>query len=370
MSFFEKIKTGLLSFFEDKLKDVGGEELVNSVKDAVKNRFPNDYVDDGEEYHIIPEEYKFTYSSVKGDFRLHRLDNGFCASWKTFIVARDWDGNEMYRIQGYGRSVAISPDKTKFVASSQSKSVAIFDASTGEMIGGPVYGDAHLSDLVWTRNDHIVASNSDHIFVMNAAGELQYSFGNSEGGDFDFIDGLCLSRYDSEHIIIAESNSKRLSKWNFMTKELIHEVGHRFQMSEVFSNPKNNEYWIVKDINGNIKIHRFDAELKHEYTVGFQGKRGVRFVGQAEYACTAWTPLPALSPDSTKFLVNDQSGLLYLMSARRDSKCYRIFNRNLIDYAYAMIWQDDEHFVALLDGYRVVKVNTKGMEPLFMQSDQ
>ncbi|WMX14049.1 hypothetical protein [Aureispira sp. CCB-E] len=375
MSFFDKIKSKLKSMLEDKLNEMvpgASMEEYNNTKTNTDQvaAYPNDYVDDGEEYHVIPEEYKFTYSSVKGDFRLHRLNNGFCASWKTFIVARDWDGNQLYRINGYGRSVALSPDKTKLAASSKNKSIAIFDAATGEMIGEPVYGDAYLSDLLWTNNGHILANNSDKIFVMNEQGELEYSFGKPEGGDFDFIDGLCLSRYDNEHVIIAESNSKRLSKLNFKTKEIIHEVVHRFQMSEVFSNPKNNEYWIVKDTNGKIKIHRFDAHLEHDYTVDFQGKRGVRFVGQAEHSCTAWTPLPALSPDGTQFLVNDQSGLLYLMSARRDSKCHRIFNRDLVDYAYAMIWEDDDNFVAILDNYRVIKVNTRGTEPLFTQSDQ
>ncbi|MFK7747714.1 MAG: hypothetical protein AB8B65_04950 [Kordia sp.] len=50
-------------------------------------------------------------------------------------------------------------------------------------------------------------------------------------------------------------------------------------------------------------------------------------------------------------------------------ECYRTFTRNLIDYAYAMIWEDDNHFVALLDNYRVVKVNIRGTEPIFSKRD-
>lgn len=374
MSFFDKMKEKAKAMIEAKLKSmVPGatlEDVGSSGQEVAAEKYPNNYVDDGEDYHVIPEEYKFTYSSVKGDFRLHRLNNGFCASWKTFIVARDWDGNEMYRINGYGRSVVLSPDKTKLAASSKNKSIAIFDAATGEMIGEPVYGDAYLSDLVWTKNGHIVANNSSEIFVMDESGALQHSFGKPEGGDFDFIDGLCLSRYDSDHVIIAESNSKRLSKVNYKTKEIIHEVEHSFQMSEVFSNAKNNEYWIVTDRNGVIKIHWFDAALEHRTTIDHKGKQGVRFVGQAEYSCTAWTCLPALSPDESKFLMNDQSGLLYLISAGRDNACHRIFNRDLVDYAYAMIWEDDHNFVVILDNYKVIKLNTRGMEPIFTQSDQ
>jgi len=242
MSFFEKMKAKAKSMIEAKLEEIipntsGKENPSSQVAD-----YPNNYVDDGEEYHVIPEAYDFTYSSVKGDFRLHRLNNGFCASWKTFIVARDWDGNEFYRINGYGRSVVLSPDKTKLTASSKNKSIAIFDAITGEMIGAPVYGDAYLSDLVWTNNGHIIAADSSKIFVMNESGELEYSFGKPEGGDFDFIDGLCLYPYDGEHIVIAESNSERLSKINFKTKEIIHEVEHEFRMSEVFSSSNNKEY--------------------------------------------------------------------------------------------------------------------------------
>lgn len=373
MSFFEKIKEKAKSMIEAKLKSmVPGASFEESSSEAVKEVevYPNNYVDDGEEYHMIPEEYNFTYSSYVGDFRLHRLNNGFCASWKTFIVARDWDGNELYRINGYGRSVALSPDKTKLVASSKNKSIAVFDAATGELIGEPIYGDAYLSDLLWTENGYILANNSDKIFVMNESAELQYSFGKPEGGDFNFIRGLCLSRYNKDYVIIAESNSKRLSKVNFKTKEIIHEVEHSFQMSEVFSNHKNNEYWIVKDTNGVIKIHWFDADLDYSMTIEHKGKRGVRFVGQTEHSCTAWASLPALSPDGSKFLMNDQSGLLYLISAGRDNACHRIFNRDLVDYAYAMIWEDDDNFVVILDNYKVIKVNTRGMEPIFTKSDQ
>jgi WD40 repeat protein len=370
MSFFEKIKEKVKSMIETKLKSMVPESVLEEHANNQAEEYPNDYTDDGEEYHVIPEAYDFTYSSYTGDFRLHRLNNGFCASWKTFIVARDWDGNEMYRINGYGRSVILSPDKTKLAASSKNKSIAIFDAATGEMIGEPVYGEAYLSDLLWTKNGHIIANNSDKIFVMDELGVLQYSFGKPEGGDFDFISGLCLFRYDNDQIIIAEGNSKRLTKVNFKTKEIIHEVEHRFQMSEVFSNHKNNEFWIVKDTNGVIKIQLFDAELEHQTTIEHKGKRGVRFVGQTEHSCTAWASLPALSPDETKFLMNDQSGLLYLISAGRDNACYRIFNRDLVDYAYAMIWEDDNNFVVILDNYKVIKVNTRGMEPIFTQSDQ
>lgn len=375
MSFLEKIKAKIKAAIEAKFNSMAPGVLAaeNTNSNSSSNQaeaFPNDYIEDGEEYHVIPEEYKFTYSSYVGDFRLHRLNNGFCASWKTFIVARDWDGKELYRIDGYGRSVALSPDRTKLVASSNNKSIAIFDAATGEMIGEPVSSDVYLSDLLWTNNGHIVANNSNKIFVMDESGALEYSFGKPEGGDFDFISGLCLSRYDKDHIIFAESNSKRLSKVNFKTKEIIHEVEHRFQMSEVFSNPKNNEYWIVKQLNRSVKIHLFDAELEHRTTIEHEGKRGVRFVGQAEHSCTAWATLPALSPDETKFLMNDQSGLLYLISAGRDNACYRIFNRDLVDYAYAMIWEDDHNFVVILDNYKVIKVNTRGTEPIFAESDQ
>lgn len=370
MSFFDKIKAKAKEMIEAKLQSMVPDTSEEISTDNQEEAYPNDYIDDGEEYHVIPKEHKFTYSSVKGDFRLYRLSNGFCTSWKTFMVARDWDGRELYRISGYGRSVALSPDKTKLAASSKNKSIAIFDAATGEMIGEPVYGDAYLSDLVWTKNGHILATNSSKIFVMDESGVLQDSFGKPEGGDFDFISGLCLFSYDNDHIVIAESNSKRLSKVNFKTKEIIHEVKHRFQMSEVFSSPSNKEYWIVRDINGKIEIHRFDAELEHSYTVDFQGKRGVRFVGQQEHSCTAWTTLPALSPNGTQFLVNDQSGLLYLVSARRDSTCHRIFNRDLVNYAYAMIWQDDDNFVVILDDYKVIKVNTRGTEPIFAEADQ
>lgn len=348
MSFFKRFKSNFL--------------------DIVEKEFPEDYVDDGQEYHIIPEPYDFTYSSVKGDFRLARLSSGFCASWKEFMISRDWDGNVLYTIEGYGRSVAVSPDETKIVASNDHNDIAIFDAKTGERITEAVT-TAYISDLVWTKNDFIIGTNSDEIFVMNTALDRVKTIKQLDGNDFDYISGICLHRENENYIAVLEANGKRVSILNFQTEEVVKTKELR-SSGELFYSEENQKYWIPFEHKNFILT--LDEDLEEIKRLYYEGKSGVKHSGQDEddYSCTAWTTLPVLSPNGRRFLVNDRSGLLHLISAHMDDECYRIFNRNLIDYAYAMIWQDDDHFVALLDNYKVVKVNIRGLEPIFTKRDQ
>lgn len=339
----------------------------NNFLDIVEKEFPEDYVDDGKEYHIIPEPYDFTYSSVKGDFRLTRLSNGFCASWKKFIISRDWNGNFLYAIEGYGRSVAVSPDKTKIVAANDDKDIAVFNAETGELITEAVT-DIFVSDLVWTKNDFIIGSDSDEILVMDTACNRVKTIKKEDGSDFEFISGICLHRENENYITVLECNGDRVSIINFQTEEVI-KTKEINNSGELFYSEENRKFWIPFERRSFILT--LDEDLEEINRLYYDGKEGVKHSGQDEddYSCTAWATLPALSPDGRRFLVNDCSGLLSLISAHSDEECYRTFNRNLIDYAYAMIWEDNDHFVALLDNYRVVKVNIRGLEPIFTKRD-
>jgi WD40 repeat protein len=340
--------------------------LKNIILDITEDEFPKDYVDDGNEYHIIPEKYDFTYSSVRGDFRLDRIVNGFCASWKKFIVSRDWNGNVLYTIDGFGRAVAVSPDKTKIVTTNDYKEIAIFDAQNGNLIAS-ASTNAYISELVWTKNNSIIGSNSDTLFVFDLDCNLIKSIEQINGSDFEFISGLCLHRKNEDYITVLESNGDRISILNFKTGETVKTKELR-NSGELFYSEENQIFWIPFERKNYVLTLNEDLEeiKKHHYN----GKAGVQYSGQEdEYSCTAWTTLPALSPNGKRFLVNDRSGLLNLISANSEELTYRTFNRNLIDYAYAMIWEDGNHFVALLDNYRVVKVNIRGTEPLFLKRD-
>lgn len=341
----------------------------NNFKDIAESEFPKDYIDDGNDYHFIPEAYEFTYSSVKGDFRLVRLANGFCASWKKFMVCRDWDGNVLYTISGYGRSVAVSPDKTKIVASNDDKEIAIFDAKDGTLIASATT-TTFISDLVWAKNDYIVGANFEEIFIFDSNCSYIKSIDQVNGKQFEFISGLCLHRKNDNYITLLESNGDRISTINFITGETI-KIKEEFNNYDgLFYSEENQVYWIPFENQNFVLTLNEDLEEinKHHY----DGKKGVKVIGDSKsnHSCTAWATLPELSPDGRRFLVNDRSGLLSLISANSEDWCYRTFNRNLIDYAYAMIWEDNNHFVALLDNYRVIKVNIRGTEPLFLKRDR
>lgn len=340
--------------------------LKNIISDITEDEFPKDYVDDGNEYHLISEPHDFTYSSVKGDFRLDRLANGFCASWKKFIVSRDWAGNALYTIDGFGRSVAVSPDKTKIVSTSDDKEIAIFNAQNGNMIAS-ANTDYYISHLVWTKNGYIVGSNADKIFIFDLDCTLIKTIDQLNGNDFEFLSGVCLHRKNDDYITVLESNGDRVSIINFKTGETV-KTKEVQNSGELFYSEENQIFWIpFEHRNFVLTLNEELNEIKRHY---YNGKSGVKSSRQAnDHSCTAWATIPALSPNGKRFLVNDRSGLLHLISANSEELTYRTFNRNLIDYAYAMIWEDDNHFVALLDNYRVVKANIRGTEPLFLKRD-
>ncbi len=343
------------------------KRLKNSILDIAEKEFPKDYTDDGNEYHIIPEPYDFTYSSVKGDFRLNRLANGFCASWKKFIVSRDWNGNVLYSIDGFGRAVAVSPDKTKIATTSDDKEIAVFDAQNGNRIAGTTT-KAYISELVWTKNNYLIGSNPDTVFVFDSDCNFIKAIEQINGNDFEFITGLCLHSQNDDYITVLESNGDRVSIINFKTGETVKTKEIR-NSGELFYSEENQIFWIPFERQNYVLTLNEDLdEIKKHY---YDGKKGVKHSGQDEddLSCTAWTTLPALSPNGRRFLINDCSGLLSLISSDSEKWCYRTFNRNLVDYAYAMIWQDDDHFVALLDDYRVIKADIRGTEPLFLKRD-
>ncbi len=102
----------------------------------------------------------------------------------------------------------------------------------------------------------------------------------------------------------------------------------------------------------------------------FKGKHGVRFANQSpnDISYHRWISLPSLNPSRQFFLVNDNSGLLWLIDAHTGDQ-RRVFSRYYLNYVYATLWLDDEHFIALLEDGYVLKMNIRGKEPLFKQQD-
>lgn len=101
---------------------------------------------------MAPTDSHFTIpSSVRPDFRILPLDHGhFATSWKELLVGHDPEGVETWRIAGWGRVVATSPDRSLLAATSgKAKQWAIFEAVAGEMVGSPVDHHDWLYSLAW-----------------------------------------------------------------------------------------------------------------------------------------------------------------------------------------------------------------------------
>jgi len=126
-------------------------------------------------------------------------------------------------------------------------------------------------------------------------------------------------------------------------------------------------------VNGTYleEIKVYDSKnLREKIGLFFKGKMGVRFANQYpnDISYHSWISLPSLDPSRQHFLVNDNSGLLWLIDARTGDK-RRIFRRNLLDYVYATLWLDEDHFVAMLEDGWVVKMDIRGKQQLFRVID-
>lgn len=341
--------------------------IFNRLKKALsghsENDFPSDYVDDDGKFYVLTEPRNFTRSSVKGLFRSYKLADGFCTTWRHFIVARSWNGELRYRIDGFGRSIAVSPDMSKIVSSNDSQELAIFDSKTGKLVHSAI-SDEYLGDFLWTKNGHIISTDSVSIFVMDTELKLLKIIKRGNDCDFRFISGICADPNSESHIVVLDANEGKLFRIDFTTGEIVSSV-KCIGGNELFYSEVHKTYWI----SSSYRVCTFDSNLNERMDLSYSIKKGVKHQGSEEDSYDLWTPLPVLSPNGSYFLVNDQSALLKLISALEDNKCFRTFNRDLLDFVYAILWEDDDHFVALLDDYRTVRLNIRGTNYLFDEKD-
>lgn len=329
----------------------------------------NDYMDDGRPYHILSAERDFLQTSVKGDFRLHRLQNSFCALWRDQLVARSDDGTLRWRLEGWGRCMAVSPEKTQFVTV-KGQQIGVFNAATGNPTSPPSDLDHYLDYLIWANNKRIIGAAGKWILVFDEDAKLLYKTDCllEENG---FISGCCADPAEPHVITLLDFNNQQIRKINLENEELIKMLPTDFA-EQLFSSEDNRWIWTTV-VNGTkleeIQIYE-NKKLRERKGLPFKGKYGVRFANQSpdDISYHRWISLPSLCPNLQYFLVNDNSGLLWLIDAHTGDK-RRIFSRYYLNYVYDTLWLDDEHFIALLEDGFVVKMNIRGKKAIFKHQD-
>lgn len=347
--------------------------LIKKIKDffsiILEQEIINDFIDDENPFYVLPAEKEFMNSSVKGDFRIYTLSNGFCTSWSDRIIARNKEGQLLWKIEGWGRAVAVHPEWS-IIAAVKDKTIGLFNSETATSIREPLELDVFIDALVWIDNHTLVGTDGKKIYVFNANAELLDILDGLAEED-GFISALAPDHKNPAALIFLDINQKLLKKIELKSRQIFKEVELDY-CDQLFFDPQSNWIWTTI-VNGTTleEIIVLDSKnLEERYGLIFNGKDGVRFANQSpnDLSYHSFVSLPSLSPLRQYFLVNDNSGLLWLINARTGDK-RRVFKRNVLEFVYATLWLDEEYFIAMLEGGYVAKMSIRGLKTVFKVSD-
>ncbi len=307
-------------------------------------------------YHVLEQEGSYRNSSVKSDFRILRLPDGFVVTWKDELSCRGFDGVQRWRLPGWGRSFALSPDGTQILASNQQKEIAIFNAADGVMVRGPSQLSGWPGDMAWLQGDALVIDSGSGTSMLQPT---FFPIGVGFGGD-QYIGGI--ARSTDKRYFISYPNSN-VVRWS--------EVPHGDHGQLQLNSP--GDLFLSQD--GTILVVRAGeefhlvraADLKKERTITVPGLKGVRYLGQAEHSSTHFGEMPRISDDNQTILCQDGSGQLWHIKANGDPLF--VWPRAIVDAVEDTCWISPTEFIALTNDGRVMRLGVGGGAPAWVQQD-
>ena len=105
-------------------------------------------------------------------------------------------------------------------------------------------------------------------------------------------------------------------------------------------------------IDGSSNVFVLDSQLRTLGTWALPGKKGVRYVGQEKHSHTHWKSHPRISPSGSLTLLNDATGLLWLLDTAT-GRPHRSFDRGVLDYVEDSLFWDEQHFIAITNDGKV-----------------
>jgi hypothetical protein len=345
------------------------KKIKNFFADLFEPDIINDFVDDGKPYELIPQERNFMESSVKGDYRLYPLKNGYIAAWGDKLTARNFDGDILWKLDSWASALAVDPEGQIFAAADRNR-LCLFDANNSNSLCEPLQLNTYIDFIVWLDRENFAACDGKNILVFNRqAVQIDIIEGAiDEGG---FLGGIAADSGNSTVITVLDVNEHLLKKIDIQKRQVLLEKDVDFA-EQLLSD--SNQPWVwTTVVNGTElqEIRIYDSKrLRERIAIVFNGKKGVRPLSQKpnDLSFHSFVSLPSLSPRRQYFLVNDNSGLLWLLDARTGDK-RRIFHRNLLDFVLHTLWIDEEYFIAMLDGGTVAKMSIRGRELVWKQLD-
>ncbi len=309
-------------------------ELELTVTDTPDPMAAEDY----SEYHVLPAQRSFRHSSVRGDFRVIPFEDGVVLQWKDALVCRSADGEERWRSPS-GRTATVSPDGTRIAAANGSKQVQILNLDTGEL-DVLMTLDGYVNNIVWT-SEGLALNLTDAVVIVDMEGnELRRV--TSFGGDGDIFCGSLAGHGDT--LFAIDSNDRLLVTIDATSGDVGKTTELSFYPSDVYAVRAGGETVLVLDSDDEVAF--FDPGLDSLGDLVVPGKKGIRYLGQEEHSSTHHKVCGRLSPSGEHVLVNDESGMLWLLSRSGDP--IRTWPRGeAIDFVEDTGWLDDDTFVAI-----------------------
>ncbi len=320
-----------------------------------------------EEHFLIEHERSFRHSSVRGDFRVHRLPDGFVTQWNDGgLVCREADGSERWRLHDFGRTLAVHPDGDRIIAADGQKNVAFIDPVTGE-VGDPVAVGAYVDGLAFLGDGSaIVAAATERVLILDPeTAALKKKIRKLDDGRDDpselYVSSVAAVP-GTNRFYVADPNANRVtlvSGKSLKAKKSVEVYNaHDLRLGE------DGETLLV---DGHDDVAILDPKLKLTANFDVPGQKGVRQIGETEYSCEHFKTNATLSPDGSRIVVNDCSGLLWVVGT--DGEPIRAFTRDILDHVEFATWLDDERIVAITNDGRVHGVTVDGLETSFSEED-
>jgi hypothetical protein len=335
--------------------DVPGWDPEEEIKVTISADSDPMAAEDHSKYHVLPEESSFRNSSVRGDFRVYPLaDGGAVMGWKSSLICRNADGSERWRC-GYGRTATVSPDGATVAAANQNKQIGLIDVTTGEVGEVLDIGD-WVNNIAWV-SDGLACNVTEKIIVVSLTGEVVREI-TSLGSDKDPYIGSMSS--DGDTLFVIDSNERLLVELSATTGEVSGKKTLSFYPSDVYRVAGK----IVLDSNDTIVVSE-TVSVGQGFDV--PGREGVRFLGQSEHSSTHFKPNARLSPSGEQILLNDQSGMLWLLTS--GGKPVRTWPRATLNFIEDTGWIDDTTFVAITNDGRSHKISAESGTVSWSQQD-
>lgn len=324
--------------------DVPGLDPTSNVSLQVTSQAEPMVAEDFKRYHVIPEEHSFRHSSVRGDFRLVRLADGFAVYWKSSLSFHNGDGSRRAMTGGWGRVAAATADGNGVVAV-DGKQVAFFDPTSGEMQGQPIDMGTWINDVAFLRDGSgMVLNATSKILLTDPQGNVQQEIGDLGFGE-PYVSSLCAGP-EGARFYAVDANKGKIFACD--ARQGVLGSADVRSPSDIHLSADGGSL----TVGTSSTVHAFDLQLRPRASYGIPGKEGVRFVGMSEHSYTHFHSNARLSPDNRFMLVNDGTGLLWLLDAGSGQPMRR-YDRALLNWVEDTMWWDQNHFLAITNDGQV-----------------